>query len=211
MITLCIPTLSRFDTLEKCIQSALDGTVKPHFIHVMDNSAGACPVFTSTDCPILVERADFNLGCAASWNIFMKKHDFAIICNDDITFHKTGIEEIVNAIEDGHEFVAAGGANAFSCFYLSKRLYHEVGEFDEAFYPAYFEDNDYAYRMKMRGHSLYFLPTTVYDHVGSATLKNYGPLELDQHHRRFRKNQDYYKTKWGGLPHEETYVSAFNI
>jgi GT2 family glycosyltransferase len=92
------------------------------------------------------------------------------------------------------------------CVFLLKRFaFERVGRFDERFYPAYFEDNDYHRRMKLAGIKEAFVEDTGYEHVGSATLKSFSPEETQEHHRNFVRLRELYVLKWGGLPGAEIY------
>ena len=217
MIALCIPTLRRFDTLTACIESALAGTRVPDHIYIVDNSGGnlmryAEQYWTHIMHPIHIVIGDKNLGVAGSWNFFLNEvpGDVMIMSNDDVTFEKNTIEVLTRAVEGGTLFAypdAVNGdgntLNAFSLYATSHLLFSRIGNFDETFYPAYFEDNDYAHRMAKEG-----IPLTPvacrYNHVGSATMKAYTPTEMEQHHHAFRANEAYYIRKWGGPPGKET-------
>lgn len=155
-------------------------------------------------------------GVAASWNQFFKDttYDALIIANDDVIVHSDTIEILIKTAEAHPEHVFFTGSdlsgNAFSLFLLTRAGYNAIGEFDEMFFPAYFEDNDYSMRRKLAGFDHIIVADATYTHVGSATLHKYTQLEREQHHSFFRANKDYYKYKWGGEPHQELYSTPFN-
>ena len=97
----------------------------------------------------------------------------------------------------------------FSCFAINRRVIDKVGLFDEAFYPAYFEDNDYHYRMRLEGMKALKVHKALYFHFGSRTrimdkeFKEY----LDV---RYAANREYYRSKWGGEPGQEKFKIPFN-
>lgn len=99
----------------------------------------------------------------------------------------------------------------FSAFMVSKELWDVVGEFDEVFFPAYFEDNDYHYRMKLADYAAVVLPPALFLHFGSGTQNEAnedktpivpGPA--------FEKNRLSYARKWGGVPGSEIYTHPYN-
>ncbi len=97
----------------------------------------------------------------------------------------------------------------FSCFGVNKLCYDEIGLFDEEFAPAYFEDNDYHYRIKLAGLQATCNYSNFFFHYGSRSKKitpAFGAF-LDEH---YLKNEAYYLEKWGGKPGEETYTRPFN-
>lgn len=201
-ITLCIPTLRRFDTLQTCVDSALACSTPPTKILVMDNSAGGLKAHDFHDKPVYVHTPSYNWGCAKSWNWFMQQNDdIVIICNDDITFNDRTLPSIIEAYHENPNRVIApcAGSNIFSCFLLPKSIYDQVGAFDEQFWPAYFEDNDYSKRVTQAGIPFCFTGAG-YGHVGSATIATYSAAEKDEHNRQFAANRERFRQKWGSLP-----------
>lgn len=103
-----------------------------------------------------------------------------------------------------------GDSPDFSCFMINKRTIDEVGWFDENFRPAYFEDNDYHYRIHLGGFKTANMAFAPMYHVGSQTQHNSmnkapvvtGPM--------FDANRQYYRSKWGGTPGEEKFKTPFN-
>lgn len=96
----------------------------------------------------------------------------------------------------------------FSCFMISKECVDKVGYFDENFYPAYFEDNDYHYRINLAGLKAIKTTRSVYFHFGSQTIKNDSKIRVISN-RNYIKNQKFFEKKWGGLPGHETYKTPF--
>ncbi len=216
----CIPTYKSFDECRVSVQSALNSSVIPDQIVIIDNSgngSGALALNDLVNDRVHIWPQSRNIGVAASWNMFHRelRDDYVIIANDDVTLHHNTIEYLIKAADKhGNEQVLFTGAgesgNAFSLFLLTKRGYSEVGPFDERFWPAYFEDNDYARRLYLRGYIIVPVTNATYDHVVSSTLKKYTPAEMDLHHNRFRANRAYYIHKWGGEPYYEVYDKEFD-
>jgi len=97
----------------------------------------------------------------------------------------------------------------FSCFGINKLCFDQVSYFDEAFYPAYFEDNDYHYRMRLAGLKAVSNYGNCYWHYGSRT-KHTNPVIDEYIKYRYTENEVYYLAKWGGKPGEETYTLPFD-
>lgn len=211
MITLCIPTIRRFDTLRTCINSALTGSVPVDKVMVIDNSAGQLRAHEFHNQPVYIHTPPFNFGCAKTWNMFMRENDDqVIIANDDVEFLPNTVEHFRDHFKDGAQFMGANGSNAFSLFCLRKSTWETVGPFDEQFWPAYYEDNDYMRRMKISGIPLTFFVGHWYHHVGSATIASYTSAEKSEHQRQFAANGQRYKDKWGGPPNAERYTAPYN-
>jgi GT2 family glycosyltransferase len=214
MTTLCIPTLKRYDLLERCIDSALSGSMVPDKIIIIDNGGSLIKKYKGVDmyCP------GENLGVAASWNWFIRVTEGdRIIVNDDIVFYDNTIEKLIEQLHnsDGFAWVCKpyGVLNGFSCFAISDKMIDLVGYFDETISPryAYFEDNDYVRRMILAGISMdkFDCGASAY-HDTSSTLKAFNNKEMQEHHRKFGIAQNNYIKKWGGLPGNEKYKTPYN-
>ena len=92
---------------------------------------------------------------------------------------------------------------------LNRKYFDRVGEFDEGFYPAYFEDNDSHRRMNLANVQCTLYPPAMFYHYGSRTQNENGfhPVELSQ---KFERNRAYYISKWGGGPGEEIFKNPMN-
>jgi GT2 family glycosyltransferase len=165
--------------------------------------------------PVVITKVDHNAGVSKSWNHFMAEAlqrgaRSIVIANDDIEYtDPTALPRLCEALEE-HPFayINATHENAFSCFGMQLSLARYVGFFDEQFSPAYFEDNDYAYRLKLAGIPMHPVEGQ-YFHCGSATLGRFDWTRKQMHHHNFRKNAEYYVRKWGGMPGDERYTVPF--
>lgn len=99
----------------------------------------------------------------------------------------------------------------FSAFMISKECWEVVGEFDELFFPAYFEDNDLHYRMKLLEIPAIVYPPAMFYHYGSRTQneaqENNQPLVVSM---MFENTRAYYVKKWGGIPSQEKYKTPYD-
>jgi len=81
-----------------------------------------------------------------------------------------------------------------------------VGKFDECFYPAYYEDNSYKYRMKLAGISVLNTPE-----LNPLVYKNSSSLAKDPSILEdSKKNKELYIKMWGGEPNQEKFKTPFN-
>jgi len=207
VINICIPTLNNYTGLVEMINSINAGSLVPDNIIIVDNGGNL-----SLDLEnVRLVTPGKNLGVAGSWNYFLKSTpEVRIICNDDLIFHENTLRDFMkNLISDKLCYPENTGINAFSFFYIPDEVVSKVGNFDEGFYPAYFEDNDYVYRMGFVGEKIHGIECSV-THVGSQTMANYNANELEQHHQNFRRNRAYYLRKWGGLPTGEVFMTPFS-
>lgn len=99
----------------------------------------------------------------------------------------------------------------FSAFMISKEAWEQVGEFDELFAPAYFEDNDYHRRMNLLEAKAVVLPAAMFFHYGSRTQneanENGQPMVPSP---MFENARAFYAKKWGGIPDQEKFNQPYN-
>jgi len=216
-VVLGVPTLNRYDLCKRLLASAFDGTRPPDCAVVVDNGGG---FEWSGARPVQIVRPGSNLGVGPSWNLLARRclkgpDDLLLVCGDDVTLRSDTIEKLLaTTAETGADFVYPDPSRStehqvFSCFLARPSLFEKVGYFDERFWPAYFEDDDFGRRMELSGATKAIAPCG-YDHVNSATMKAYSAKELERHHERFRACRSYYALKWGGVPGEEQFSVPFD-
>jgi GT2 family glycosyltransferase len=215
----CFPTYKAFDMAAMNIEYVNIGSVKPDTIIVIDNSGdGSGSLYleplTHKFNNITIWPQVNNIGVAASWNLFMQKidADYVLLVNDDVHVDYYALERFIAHIDNSeHSFFTAAnmGGNAYSFLLIKQQAYKQLGPFDERFYPAYFEDNDYERRRLLAGYYLEAVPDVIVHHAQSSTMKRYTSNEMMRHHDTFTNNQAYYIAKWGGPVGSETFTTPF--
>jgi GT2 family glycosyltransferase len=203
-----IPTLNRIDLLAPAL--ILYGrdfdSIKITLVDNGNQPHGRLPANVD------IIKNESNIGVGASWNVLCrkifsdKKNDFAVILNDDIYL---GLDK---------EFIGGFLSNKFNkdsllratvdwcAFAISRHVWETVGEFDECFFPAYYEDNSYEYRMKLKGVKLIKTPSlnpVVYN--SSKTIEKAPEL-----FEVCKKNKKIYIEMWGGEPQKEKFKTPYN-
>jgi hypothetical protein len=89
----------------------------------------------------------------------------------------------------------------FSCFMISRWCYAEVGEFDECFVPAFYEDNSFHVRMHRAGIRAYSIDLPFF-HVGggSQTIKRAAEDEQERLSKYAARNRDLFVSMYGCDP-----------
>lgn len=173
----------------------------------------------------------WNLGIKHAVKHFGSRYFF--IPNNDVILHPNCIDMLLEAL--GDPSVALAGANDvsgevaraldiltlsvppardfvdtpdFSCFATKKSTIDKIGYFDEKFFPAYFEDNDYHYRIGLAGLRGVKANCALYFHFGSRAIKESVDIK-EIADLGFAANRDYFRRKWGGLPGHETHKVPF--
>jgi GT2 family glycosyltransferase len=156
----------------------------------------------------LIENPE-NIGVGASWNqlckqIFSKGNDYALIINDDIYLGKKQ-NQIIDFIKKKKKgFLKA--TPDWCVFLISKSVYEQVGDFDECFYPAYYEDKSYEYRMKLLGIPVLSHPLlNPIEYRSSQTIEKEPILQ-----EACKQNKKRYIEMWGGEPTKEKYKKPYN-
>ena len=197
-----IPTLNRADLLIP----SLICYVKDYpdiKVYVLDNGNQTID-FKHPNIEI-IEGDDLSVG--ASWNVLCKKifeeNDMAVILNDDIYL---GIEQRFFERIMKNKFDILLPPPDWCVFLLPKTTYEKVGEFDECFYPAYFEDKSYEYRMRLSKLNITRTPKLIpFVYRSSQTLEKNPSID------NYRtKNQEQYLNMWGGMPQREKFKTPFN-
>lgn len=162
---------------------------------------------------LLIDNTVDNIGVAASWNKGIDKmreqgSDWLIIISAAIRFGDEGGMDFIRALEGDVENVAveAGMGLGWHLIAFRKDIIERAGRFDENFYPAYFEDVDYGWRIAKATHKVppYWTKVTV-----DAGIAGWGHgVELGGAERR--DNSDYMIKKWGGLTGGDLYENPFN-
>lgn len=198
---LCVPVLKRYDLLHNLLQSLHHSSLFPTDVHIVNNGRDLERLKRAVvGVSVEVVTPEEPLGLAESWNWFIQNvPEERLICNDDLTFSSTSLEDMTKT--EGEVVSALADTNAFSCFLIRDTCVEKVGLFDESISPgyAYFEDCDYVARMRQKGLKIAKVECGV-THVGSQTTAAYSTQEWQRHHERFLLAQSNYIRKWGRMP-----------
>jgi GT2 family glycosyltransferase len=208
-----IPVLNRLDLLRKCI-AAIDypaevlvvsnNAVDQGFIQEVDHMA------TELGFAVLHQRR--NLGVAASWNLILRTafnqgYDWAFIGSNDTIVHPGSLKAAVDFQKDKNSRV--WHLSAWNLFLVNRRAIDDIGWFDENFYPAYKEDQDYSYRCRLAGRDRVNVPCVSADHIGSATIRS-DARYARRNRRTHALNLSHYVTKWGGDATKERFTRPYD-
>ena len=234
-----IPILNRGDLLERLIKS-IDYPVETVFIinNGKDESVRrAIEKITGFEYPsdkpkpglfhryssmgfvskyIIVTSAK-NLGVAGSWNTFITRSNnpYWFICGNDMMFRPGELKQIAEFAAKNHETYSMIYAMGYSAFMMTNLGLKTVGTFDENIYPAYLEDCDHFYRLKLSGaKATGFADKELMIH-GEAPNWGSSTIHSDEHYRKANavthgRNFEYYIKKWGGAEGNEVYRHPFN-
>lgn len=188
------------------------------------------------DCWIVSDRNVL----ARSWNhgielAFERGNDYSLVINLDILFHPLFLRNIIEGARKYSEAMTWSGqvwqeeatiesaplpslsvepGTYFSCFLVDRRLFEQIGKFDENLKPAYHEDCDMNYRIALADFKQYRIQNALFYHYDRATLiglQHDGRVDdLVEIERLMDESMEYYARKWGGLPGHEVFRVPFN-
>ena len=222
-IAIGIPTLSQYALLERLCRALLAELrgVRPLRILILDNGGqlqasehGRRIQALEGSEVVEIHTPPHNLGVASSWNLFARQLGRCIIANDDVSFGAAAISALERAAARHPQAVILESddpVGGFATFLLNRpATWLALGGFDEAFNPAYFEDNDARRRLALQGLPTVTVPLPGWQHTNSSTLENSSEAYQRQHWCLFQRNRLYYQRKWGGDPGEETFSQPFH-
>lgn len=226
-ITLVIPTLNQYPRLTKTLQTVHQGTVWPDRTLIIDNGMQlARGIWWSHDLTrdlnLHVLTPPANKGVAGSCNEALRQaQEWWLHSNDDVEWAPDVLEKLSAAAEADQKAHAPqnqslmflpdyGVGSAFTLFLMHKSIVDVIGWWDESFFPIYFEDNDFGYRMNLAGVKRRVVEACQYTHHTSSTVRSLDPEAQQAHHRNFEKLKAYYSQKWGGPPEQERFTRPFD-
>jgi len=169
---LIVPVLNRYDLLQRML-SSIDYPVK-HLL-IIDNGASSVEDDMNVFVPEVVQHITYlpmpaNLGVAASWNLGIKSFPYDdrwFFASNDVVFGAGALERLCEPRTG--EITLTGVFPHWQVFALGYEAVRRVGLFDESFFPAYFEDNDYLRRAEHYGVPVHKLDIAV-EHQNSSTI-----------------------------------------
>ncbi len=196
---LIVPTLTRTDLLQKLMDS-LDYPVE-HLL-IIDNGGWFRDEEPDiVNVPDVVEHITYlpmpaNLGVAGSWNLGVKSFPFAnrwFICSDDVEF-TPGAMKLWDEASTASAVTISDEWPFWQFFTVGEEAIRRVGLFDDNFFPANFEDDDYLWRCEQVGVPVNRVPIP-HSHVKQGTvfhgnLAGQNARTYPVNEARFRMKQD---------------------
>lgn len=216
------------------VRTAKEQDCKPHVL-VVDNLStdGTREWLRTKDVGWMLCAEQVSL--AACWNnglksLFAMGADRVLVCNNDISMRPDTYSMLASltvpfvscvSVNDPHQLGYAGDRTKdylissvrahpdFSCFMIHRSVPSLVGWFDESYYPAYCEDNDYHVRMHRKG-IVALCVDLPFLHLGAQTVKTASEGEQARIKRGADENRARFKAKYGCLPGTPEYSKLFD-
>lgn len=179
------------------------------------------PIITN-HCEAIVLDNPLGNNVASSWNEIIQyaeeSHDseqsYIFIANSDVTVSKESFLALLNVLIDRPDVYIATGYNKddwneqatndidhtlADLSFFGMRTIDErraiVGYFDTNFFPAYWEDSEYIFRLYLHGITFAKCKHCCFDHLGSSTIKH-DPELSKVVAERFELNRMHFIHKW---------------
>jgi len=189
---LTVPVLNRYDLLDRMIAS-IDYPV--YELLIIDNGGELDKIrFNENLINVHIVNLPSNLGVAGSWNLGIKlfpHHDRWFFASNDMVYLPGALQRLSEARRD--EITLSDMFPFWHTFSVGEEVVRRVGLFDEALYPAYFEDNDYQRRAVHKNVHIrsVSIPT---QHENSSTIGADSGLR-EKNAVSFQNNAIYYNNK----------------
>lgn len=183
-------TLTRFDLAQRLLDS-IDYPVE-HLV-IVDNS-GKKQFQPQINTELIKNhwliQVPYGLGANGAWNLIIKSTPFAsywVLPNDDSYFESGALRKIAENV-DTNAFNFVNVEPKWSCVVPGEGAVAKAGLWDEIFYPIYFDDNDYEWRMESLGVPFNTIEAKVH-HNNSSTLasgfREKNAVSYSQNHSMF--------------------------
>lgn len=216
---LAIPVLNRGDMLLRCIRSIDFPIEKLVLVNNGDDQSVAAAIEQlegESDFNIRSYKPPFNLGCGPSWNWIIKNNPapYWLLVGNDIEFTPGDLQKIAEFVDAHPDYVIMPANWGHSLFAVTPACIERVGWFDPNFYPAYCEDQDQMYRIKLADAPWQDVPDVHAIHGepplwGSTTVWS-DPVLNKLCAKTQANNHRYYEIKWGGQPGKEKFTHPYN-
>lgn len=213
---LICPVINRFDLLERLLRS-IDYPVLTTVI--VDNSCTGYTVPDDINTPlgdIKYMRPISGLGYGGAINQGIMQTAWSpwwMWSSNDVEFHPGHLETVAKRMDEATDArIITGG---FTWAAVNQKLIDTVGLVDEwNFFPIYFDDNDYHWRVTCAGAEWIEDWATGSNHgegkfTGSMVINSDENIKI-KNHNSFRQNEAAYLRKWGGMPGKEVFKTPFD-
>lgn len=228
MNLICVPIVVGVEQTRECINSLLAQDIETTVFAIDNGSKDGCSTLlrsygSSISRIAYTQTRSLN----AVWNDALTmafgslKLEHALVVNNDLVLRPDAYRLL---LADGGDFVTGVGVGTmaeiaeintgsrsphptFSCFLIRKKVWEEVGKFDEAYW-AYASDCSYHLRMHRLGIPAYAIDVPFY-HVNSGTMKRLEDADRDALQLKADADRAHFRMVYGFEVGSPEYEAAF--
>jgi hypothetical protein len=222
-LAVVIPVVNNYHYTKNCLASLFQDVPDAEVIVIDNASTDETPTQLPREFPrVKYIRNPQNIGVAASWNFGLKmsKRDVLCVLNNDTLVGQGGMRVLLRETrKQGAASIGGARLNANfgfngpisdvdqahyldgSVLLFTRKIWDQVGPFDERFFPAYSEDADYGLRLHLAGIDWAIVPNSVM-HFGSQTapkMMDVGTVSGSQ--------MEKLRNKWAGDPRVKEFLN----
>lgn len=134
----------------------------------------------------IMERGYDIVGCEA-WHLIPPKSNAALVLGTPVKKSDYYPHRRCTKRGDRYSYIGCGG------MLIRKKVYDDIGLFDEQFSPAYFEDPDFCFRAIQAGYKLAWWPDCPIKHLAHQTI---GAQQLFNKQAQFLLSWKKFQDKW---------------
>lgn len=213
------PVLNRGDLLLRMLRS-IDYPINKIVIINNGNDLGIQAVLEQieeeSEYNLRIHNPGYNIGVASSWNWICKKNpaEYWLLAGNDIQFTPGDLRKIDLFVSTYYDYVMYPANWGHSLFAIRQSCFDGAGYFDQNFFPAYGEDQDHCYRIKLAGLKWTDVPNVHAVHGepplwGSSTVWS-DPVLNRKCAITQQNNAEYFRRKWGGEPGKEKFIHPYD-
>lgn len=185
-------TLSRFDLADRLLASI---NYPVENLVIVNNSGKQTwqPMKPDSVQKMWHIEVPYGLGLVGAWNLIIQSTPYApywVLVNDDAWFHPDALETIAREVDTEALNFAHVDQTPWAAPIIGEGCVRRAGLYDEAFYPIYFDDNDYERRIRNAGVEVKQLSATIH-HDPMQTRQGF----LDRNAVTWVANENRYKAK----------------
>lgn len=150
------------------------------------------------DNTIIIWNNKMGYAAAINKGLMLSNADFMIIMNDDVELISGNLKDLCKEnIVTSPSFMGKIYPYLWgSCICLPYKVYQEIGNLDERYYPAYFEDDDLIFTLLEKKIPMQTIPSVIFDHKHPGlTVDN-----MPDRNEFYEINKQRFLLKWGRLP-----------
>jgi len=192
-----------FELCKKCISSIKEYSSDYELIFV-DNASPLHNDWLKENCDVYIKN-EKNTGNGPGWNTGARvaKGDYICFCDNDIYVCENWLEDMKKTFQENTGVVFPNTKNKEEerfmpklsgfCWMVPKKIWDEIGEIDEQFEIANFEDTDYFERVQNAGYELICNHDILIVHYSRATCD-----KVQEVQDNFESNYNKYARKHEG-------------